>query len=419
VILPVEISGYSRGLLQGFMGLGFEARFYEIAPEWVGRQRSEQQKTWDDNHNVEQIFQTGPGWRARISWYAQRIRVTRTIGASPKVVVCQFNLSLLPFALDLIYFKLKGSKILSLSGYGSESRAPHMNHPTISSLSVLGRLSLSVSAARKSLSLSWRYYLSDWFFCSPATGHLVKGVFFNWLDIGHPLDDSEFTYKSIKDGSPNFAFPKNPDSQSNRRAFRLLHAPSSMSTKGTPYIRAAVKALQLRHNVEYTEISGVTKAKLAAEMTKHDLLIDQVFSDYPLPVISSEAMARGLPALVSGYFAGAPLGYSQFNPPVLNCLPEELEATLEDLLTWNTRQWNEVKESAYEFVSQNFRPQESAKRLLGAILEQDQTSISVLSRRNIVYFDGLGAPSEIIQSLRLSKLARCFPGARWLSPQGR
>jgi hypothetical protein len=175
----------------------------------------------------------------------------------------------------------------------------------------------------------------------------------------------------------------------------------------------------LRHNVEYTEISGVTKAKLAAEMTKHDLLIDQVFSDYPLPVISSEAMARGLPALVSGYFAGAPLGYSQFNPPVLNCLPEELEATLEDLLTWNTRQWNEVKESAYEFVSQNFRPQESAKRLLGAILEQDQTSISVLSRRTIVYFDGLGAPSEIIQSLRLSKLARCFPGARWLSPQGR
>jgi glycosyltransferase involved in cell wall biosynthesis len=171
----------------------------------------------------------------------------------------------------------------------------------------------------------------------------------------------------------------------------------------------------MRHNVEYTEISGVTKVELIAQMAKHDLLVDQAFSDYPLPVLAAEAMAHGLPALVSGYFAGAPSGYSQFNPPVLNCLPEDLEATLENLMTWNTGQWNELKASGYEFVSRNFRTQAAAKRLIHVILGQHQTAVSILGPCDIVYFDGLGAPKELISRLRLSRLARCFPGARKLS----
>jgi glycosyltransferase involved in cell wall biosynthesis len=197
-----------------------------------------------------------------------------------------------------------------------------------------------------------------------------------------------------------------------------LHARASFgSAKGTEYIRSVIAQLQLTHNIEFTEMIGVSKQQLAQAMSNHDLLIDQAYSDYPLPVISAEAMARGLPSLVCGYFKDEYRPYLKFDPPVLTSRPENLEALMRELLNWDDDDWTKLKDSSYAFVSAHFRTEEVALKLLSVIAGgTNQSDVSITNRKSITYFQGAGTSESVMRAIRKSRIMKFSPGRKWAFP---
>jgi len=414
-IIPIEIAGYSRGLLDGLLKVGRRAQFYEIAAQ---SSSCEADGPWGDHPNIVRVYRKSEAVIDRFRWYFQRANATRIIGLYPKIVICQFNMSMLPFGLDLIYLRLRGCKILSLAGHGSESRPPHMDGQGSSDLTLACQIGLLAAAAKKIVSLKWRFSLTNWFFCSPATGHFIPGNFFNTLDLGHPLSDSEFRYKTSSPDKRSSDVILRPLKQNIDQPFRILHARASFgSAKGTEYIRSVIAQLQLTHNIEFTEMIGVSKQQLAQAMSNHDLLIDQAYSDYPLPVISAEAMARGLPSLVCGYFKDEYRPYLKFDPPVLTSRPENLEALMRELLNWDDDDWTKLKDSSYAFVSAHFRTEEVALKLLSVIAGgTNQSDVSITNRKSITYFQGAGTSESVMRAIRKSRIMKFSPGRKWAFP---
>jgi glycosyltransferase involved in cell wall biosynthesis len=110
----------------------------------------------------------------------------------------------------------------------------------------------------------------------------------------------------------------------------LVHAPSHLAAKGTPFVREAVERLKARGLAfEYVELHGVTHDEALAGYRRADLVVDQLCTGYH-GVVAVEAMALAkpvvcytLPELEPTY----PRGY-----PLINANPDTVTAVLEEWL---------------------------------------------------------------------------------------
>jgi hypothetical protein len=88
-----------------------------------------------------------------------------------------------------------------------------------------------------------------------------------------------------------------PPPSASRGPLRIFHAPSNRRVKGSDLIEAAVEAAAAATaDVELVTVTGASHAKVLAQLTRADVVVDQLNAETP-GVLAAEAMALGKPVL--------------------------------------------------------------------------------------------------------------------------
>ncbi len=397
-ILPVEVAGYSHGLAEGLWGLGKDVTYVEIAGYPFIPDRSSELP-----YKLLTVHRKTTGFFGYVRWLFARLLLSLKIATDADLIIAQFAMSLLPLNLDLLLYKIRGVKVVMLAGYGSETRPVQMNHPqTHFKNSLGGHLRLAVLSVWQRLRIYAVYKTTDFFFTSPQISHFAPGPFFNFLDLGHPLSAETILLASELSAAR---------AKGNlRQSLKISHVPSSAFTKGTDEIRSVMARLSASYpEVVYSELSNVTHTELLRHVSKQDLIIDQLYSDYPFPVTSAEAYLLGVPSIVGGYFKGwSEDFYQSFDPPSVQVSPEMLFEALEKIVTEGRSELGKKAKIGQQEVLANFGSQHVASRLLDAIMGRPNSGVALRQKPKVPYRDGLGGERVIIEQFTRSNVAKFF-----------
>ena len=182
----------------------------------------------------------------------------------------------------------------------------------------------------------------------------------------------------------------------------ILHCPSYPEGKGTPGIRAAIKALKLKgHAIDFIELTGRPNREVLEMIGKCDFVIDQLYSDMAMVGFATEAAFFGKPAIVGGYYVSHQSNdlVSEWIPPTAFCLPEDIEATIEKLIV-DVEYRKKLGVKAREFVEQHWLASRSAERIL-ALAKGDYPDEWRFDPENCDYLLGMGLEKgQVIKIMR-------------------
>jgi hypothetical protein len=153
---------------------------------------------------------------------------------------------------------------------------------------------------------------------------------------------------------------------------RVLHAPSSPESKGTPGIREAVSRLQEKgYPVELIEISGRPNVEVLNEIAKCDFVVDQIYTHALMAGFATEAAFLGKPAIVAGYNPDAIRDAypDDMVPPVHFCQPDEVESAIKRLIV-DVQYRESLGAEAKRFVESEWIASRVAQRYL-RVIEND------------------------------------------------
>ena len=193
-----------------------------------------------------------------------------------------------------------------------------------------------------------------------------------------------------------------PLSRRDKDEVTILHSPSSPEGKGTPGIRAAIKALQEKgYQLHYIEITGRPNREVLEMLPSCDFAIDQLYSDMPMVGFATEAAVFGKPAIVGGYYAAEILHDLPADqiPPSLFCLPEEIQGAIEKLITDVDFRRN-LGEQARRFVERNWSADAVAGKFM-TLIRGDIPKDWLFDPANCSYVLGMGLSKE-----RLSRIVK-------------
>ncbi len=186
---------------------------------------------------------------------------------------------------------------------------------------------------------------------NPASAYFHRKPYISYNFIGNLVEEDEFV--------------KRKKGYSESSKIKILHAPSSASYKGTDVIRNAVKKLlDDGYEIVYKELSGVPHSVIVEELKNCDILVNELYSDFPMSMLDTEAALNGIPVVTCGYYAEyyksempGPI------PPTCYCLPEQMEEILADLIT-NPKKRIAIGRNEQEFVRSNWMAKDVAKKIL-------------------------------------------------------
>lgn len=365
---PYEVAGYYAHLARGFERLGVLCHYGVLMahPFAFGVDQAKGLRAlalWIDRRR-RALPPSDPRRLAALCLYGLVVAVygLGTVGRCDAYIF-GFGHSFLPFNLDLPLLRLLGKHVIVNLGHGCEMRLPYCDGSYQSPDGLLQPsarelVALTRSRARRARWLErWAHVVVG---APLSTAPLARRRFVNWFALGVPCaaEQAEPLAQSA------LAQPDAP--------LRLLHSPSHPALKGTAQIRQAVAALQKQgYALEYRELSGCTNAEVLQALQQCDLLLDQLYSDTPMAQLATEAACLGKPALVAGYGLEAlrSLVPSDSWPPSLRCHPDALQSTLAEHLRHPDR-LRELGASAQRFVSQQWAPEQVARRYLQLIADQ-------------------------------------------------
>ena len=185
---------------------------------------------------------------------------------------------------------------------------------------------------------------------------------------------------------------------------RVVHAPSDPIGKGSAVVRAAVEELQAEGlQIKLIELSGVPHSEVLLELARADLVVDQVFSDQPIPGLATEASSMAKPVVIGGYDwqvlrreIPAPAW-----PPTVQVHPGGMKSAIRDLAT-DPKLRISAGLNAQEFVNRRFRPTQVATRFL-ELARRDPPPEMLFNPSDIAAIHGCGLSRdrrrELIDSL--------------------
>lgn len=366
LIAPLEISGYFRSLASGFRELGYEClqlsyrnlggafhsdnrgswpRLVRIGYKLSFRGKAAGRKLGIKNRRVL-LGLRAPGEFLIFVWTLWAI-------ARYQVFIFGFGGSLWPWNLDLPVLRFFGKTVISNMSLGSESRPPYMNGALRDDINhELSGSELFKKTRFISRRLAWHQSHCSYVIGSPmSTSQLATKPFINSFLIGTPVSP-------WKGASPSIEITKVPD------VVNVLHAPSRKLTKGTAEIRRIIQRLRGQgYPVRLKILENVSNDDVLRAIRDADLIFDQIHSDIPWPVFSSEAGMLGKCPLFGT------LDKSQLQkltppdmfPPFAISSSEELEATLE-LLVKDSRLREKIGNESQKFVLGQLSPVTVAKK---------------------------------------------------------
>src|SRR3972149_10371846 len=154
---------------------------------------------------------------------------------------------------------------------------------------------------------------ADYIINHPPTSHFHNRMFISWLHIGFPFDACSLPKDRLNNNSG---------------ITKILHAPTYSSGKGSAILINTIEKLSdLGLPVELVKLENVPNNKVIEEISRCDLIVDELFSDIPLGGLGTEAAFLKKAVINSGYYSDYiyedyPIGVI---PPAIFCLPDQAE----------------------------------------------------------------------------------------------
>ncbi len=350
-----EISGYWSKLTEGLKTQGADVRFvnlrehpfqYDVGDEWMlARWTQYCFKRYKASRFLK------PLWGI-LQVILRTVVMARAI-ASYDVFIFGFGNSFL-FLYDLPILKFLGKKIIFVF-FGSDARPPFVNGAFVGNGDhehVIACIAAARQVKRRIRRIE-RY--ADIMISHPPFGLFHEKPYVLFGSMGFPFD--------FPTESP--AEKPAPDSDT----VRILHSPSSPILKGTPQIRQAIEHLRAKgYRIDWIELTGQPNRVVLQELAYCDFIVDQLYTDWPMPGFATEAAAAAKPTVIGGYDLAAlqKLLPPELNPPVLACHPDDIEAGIEKLITDRAYRL-ELGTRAQAFVEHKWSPAQIASRFLRII----------------------------------------------------
>lgn len=249
---------------------------------------------------------------------------------------------------DLWILKFFKKKII-FQFHGSDSRPPYVDGTMIPNYSMkdISELARSKKGQIKKIN---RY--ADGIIDIPPMGLLHERPFINWMYIGLTV-------------SVTSAPPVSSVGQQGK-TIKILHAPSNPTAKGTPKIILAVNKLREEgYPLELILIKNQPNQKVREALQECDFVVDQLYADFGLPGLATEAAWYGKPTIICGYAnkLWRDLLSPENLPPSHYCHPLDLEKAIRLLCDDQKLRLN-LGHQAFQFVSQKWSPKAIAERYL-------------------------------------------------------
>jgi hypothetical protein len=204
--------------------------------------------------------------------------------------------------------------------------------------------------------------------------------FINIQYLGQPITTQEV------EKAPNLR------SESNKKSFKVIHAPSDPISKGTDAIRSVIFELGKTYEIEYIELNSVSHSTVMDTLRECDLVVDQVYADAPTSGFSLEASSLGVPSVVAGYYKNFSSHDETLYPPVIQCRPDELFITILEVLKSRAKM-ESLGIKAHSFTKEHLAPKKVATRF-EMILKGQIPPHWWTKPKEINYFLGYGQSEE-------------------------
>lgn len=388
---PIEIAGYNSNLAKAFKNIGEECDYitYSLHPfEYEGKSKSNF-LLYTVKHLTKLSHKPNSYYPLR-KFTALLREITTSILAIITIIkydvfIFSFGESLLRNNLDLILLKLLRKKIISNLGMGSEARLPYIDgsYQSKDALYQPSLTTLLTLTKHKKSKLSRIEIYSTVIIGAPfSTPHLLKNKMINWFCLGIPFQSQAKILHS-------------PSKNKTSRCVHILHSPSHPALKGTKEIQQAIENLKKKgYIIEFVLLHGKSNEEVIHEIQKCDFVVDQLYSDTPMAVFSTEAAWFGKPSIVGGYGFDylKTLIPDEMWPPSKTCHPDAIEQAIEYLIL-NHEERLQLGAKAYKFVHDKWNIVEIARRYL-RLIEGDIPEDWWLDPNTITYLEGCGQPIE-------------------------
>lgn len=307
------------------------------------------------------------------------------------VFIFSFGTSFLRNNFDLPILKFFNKKIIMLY-LGSDSRAPFM------------------AGNKRNLTISEIITLTDKMYKKIAKVECYVDHIINYPPQAL-LQNRKFIMGLIV-GLPFSTFEKNNINNENIKKNEnvvILHSPSSPIDKGTNIIRKIISDLKIAgYKIEYRELIDKPHNEVIKNIKECDFVIDQLFSDTPMAVFSTEAAYYGKPSIVGGYYSLFLKNDIHENviPPTEYVKPDDLKSAIIKFIT--DKYYRELKgRESQLYVSNYCSPKKVAERYL-KIINNEIPDYWLYDPSKINYFYGYGylekeVKNRIFNFLKYSK----------------
>lgn len=153
--------------------------------------------------------------------------------------------------------------------------------------------------------------------------------------------------------------------QQRKGPLKIVHAPSNSNAKGTKKIEEDIADLSKIYDIEYRRIENVSNSKLLQIVAESDIVVDQLYCDYGLAGLATEACWFGKPVIIGGYATDLwhRLLQEDAKPPTIYCPPAEVRSNLVRLL--EDREYRiTVGQRGLRFIKERHHPVQVAKNFL-------------------------------------------------------
>jgi hypothetical protein len=297
-----------------------------------------------------------------------------------------YTTSLLPRNVDLPILKIFGKRIVWVF-HGTDIRPPYLDGAIIYDENEERRSipQIYVLGLRTKKHIRWIERWADVIVAQPGHSQFLNRSFVDALAIGNPISEVKHNLKCEMDFVAN---------KSGEIPVRIVHAPTHLSGKGTREIRKAIEEIKkYGYNVQYIEVYKQPHHVVIDEIMKCDFVVDQMYSDVPMPVFSTEAAQYGKPAVVCGYAQS--IFFDSFEkgkiPPTVYRVPDQIVKSIEELIKY-PKYRIEMGNKARDYVKSEWDDRRIAMIYIG-ILDKGELW-ETTNHLNILYTKGCGISED-------------------------
>jgi glycosyltransferase involved in cell wall biosynthesis len=216
--------------------------------------------------------------------------------------IFSFGQSLFPGTnFDLVILKWLRKRVIMNIGHGSEARPAYLDGVHLTGRGARDPKFYFKSAKKMRAHIRFLEKYCSVIIGSPLSSHFFSSTsFVNWFEVGIPA--GEISASDANELPREGRSRSRKESKSNMAQVTIVHAPSAPLAKGSREIRSAIESLKRKGwDISLVELINVPHRHVLEALANCDFVVDQLYSDSPLPGLATEAATFGKPTILGSY----------------------------------------------------------------------------------------------------------------------